>query len=88
MTTIIVKPAKDNAKTRRYRQRGELMARRREHAALAFKISKAWAKLTHVDRPFVKAAEPEYSGSVCLQNVALFNAGHRSVRKNVTHIIK
>lgn len=75
MTTIIVKPAKDNAKTRRYRQRGELMARRREHAALAFKISKAWAKLTHVDLP--KRSEPEYSGSVCLPQVALFNAGHR-----------
>jgi hypothetical protein len=51
MTKIIVKPATDNSKNRRYRKRGELMARRKADAELALKISKAWAKLTYADSP-------------------------------------
>ncbi|WP_346827259.1 hypothetical protein [Serratia inhibens] len=75
MTTIIVKPAKENSKTRRYRQRGEVMAKRREDAELAKKLCKAWAKLTHVELPPRKVI---YSGACCLPQVAMFAAGHRS----------
>ncbi|MBH3213203.1 hypothetical protein [Serratia marcescens] len=85
MTTIIVKPAKENSKTRRYRQRGEVMAKRREDANTAKKLSKAWAKLTRVELP---AQKHVYSGSCCLPEVAMFAAGHRKVRKGATHIIK
>ncbi|MBQ0956961.1 hypothetical protein [Serratia symbiotica] len=46
MTVIIVKPAKDNSKNRRYRQRGQLIAKHRENAEFAKKLSKAWDKLT------------------------------------------
>lgn len=74
MTTVIVKPAKENSRSRRYRQRGELMAKRREDAEMARKISKAWSKLTHVDRPSQKE---EYAGSCCLPEVAIYRAGHR-----------
>ncbi|HGE8334240.1 TPA: hypothetical protein ACGD5E_000312 [Serratia marcescens] len=80
MTTIIVKPAKENSKTRRYRQRGEVMAKRREDADTAKKLNKAWAKLTRVELP---AQKPVYSGSCCLPEVAMFNAGHRK-SKSVT----
>lgn len=86
MTTIIVKPAKENSKTRRYRQRGEVMAKRREDADTAKKISKAWAKLTRVELP---AQKPVYSGSCCLPEVAMFNAGNRSEKyKNPYHVMK
>ncbi|MBQ4777685.1 transcriptional antitermination N peptide [Pectobacterium versatile] len=81
MTTIIVKPAKDNAKRRKYLKTGAYFAQKDADRELAKKISKAWAKLTHVDLP--KRSEPEYSGSVCLPQVALFNAGRRK-SENVT----
>lgn len=78
MATIIVKPEKDNSKNRRYRQRGELMAKRREDAAFTKKISKAWAKLTKVELPIQK---PVYSGSCCLPEVAKFATGYRKSEK-------
>jgi hypothetical protein len=46
MTTIIVNPAKENSRTRRYRQRGELMAKRREDAEMARKINRAFIRLS------------------------------------------
>lgn len=86
MTTIIVKPAKENSKTRRYRQRGEVMAKRREDAELAKKLCKAWAKLTHVELPPQKAI---YSGACCLPEVAMFAAGSRSENyTNPYHVMK
>ncbi|MEI7177092.1 hypothetical protein [Pectobacterium carotovorum] len=75
MTTVIVKPARDNAKRRKYLKTGAYFAQKDADRELAKKINKAWAKLTRVDLP--KRSEPEYSGSVCLPQVALFNAGHR-----------
>lgn len=81
MTTIIVKPAKENSKTRRYRQRGEVMAKRREDADTAKKLSKALAKLTRVELP---AQKPVYSCSCCLPEVAMFNAKFRKSKGNVT----
>jgi len=80
MTTIIVKPAKENSKTRRYRQRGEVMAKRREEVELAKKISKAWAKLTHLELP---ARNAIYSGACCLPEVAMCAAGFRK-SENIT----
>ncbi|MEQ9830592.1 hypothetical protein [Pectobacterium versatile] len=89
ITTIIVKPARDNAKRRKYLKTGAYFAQKDADRELAKRIDIAFRKLSgEFERPFIKAKEPEYSGSVCLPQVALFNAGHRSVRKNVTHIIK
>ncbi|MEL7628742.1 hypothetical protein AAGW04_07020 [Pectobacterium aroidearum] len=81
MTTIIVKPAKDNAKRRKYLKTGAFFAQKDADRELAKKISKAWAKLTRVELP--RRSEPEYSGSCCLPDVALFRTGHRK-SENVT----
>ncbi|WP_369606243.1 hypothetical protein [Serratia marcescens] len=78
MTTIIVKPAKENAKHRKYRKQGEFLAKKDADRELAKKISKAWAKLTRVELP---AQKPVYSGSCCLPEVAMFAAGHRKSEK-------
>lgn len=80
MTTIIIKPAKENAKRRKYRKQGEYLAKKDADRELAKKISKAWAKLTRVEIPSQK---PVYSGSCCLPEVAMFAAGHRK-SKSVT----
>ncbi|TXE58982.1 hypothetical protein [Serratia nematodiphila] len=85
MATIIIKPAKENAKRRKYRKQGEFLAKKDADRELAKKISKAWAKLTRVELP---AQKPVYSGSCCLPEVAMYAAGHRKVRKGATHIIK
>ncbi|QQA77034.1 hypothetical protein [Pectobacterium parmentieri] len=81
MTTIIVKPVKDNAKRRKYLKTGAFFAQKDADRELAQKISKAWAKLTRVELP--KRSEPEYSGSCCLPQVALYSAGHRGKTKSI-----
>lgn len=78
MATIIIKPAKENAKRRKYRKQGEFLAKKDADRELAKKINKAWAKLTRVDLP---AQKPIYSGSCCLSEVALFATGHRKSNK-------
>lgn len=85
MTTIIIKPAKENAKRRKYRKQGEYLAKKDADRELAKKISKAWAKLTRVELP---AQKPVYSGSCCLPEVAKYAAGYRKDRKGATHIVK
>ncbi|MEI7219084.1 hypothetical protein WCT79_18985 [Pectobacterium carotovorum] len=78
MTTIIVKPAKENAKRRKYLKTGAFFAQKDADRELAKRIDIAFRKLSgEFDRPFIKAKEQEYLGSVCLPQVALFNAGHR-----------
>ncbi len=78
MATIIIKPAKENAKQRKYRKQGEFLAKKDADRELAKKLSKAWAKLTRVELP---AQKPAYSGSCCLPEVAMFAAGHRKSNK-------
>ncbi|MGQ5784960.1 hypothetical protein ACN2W4_20960 [Serratia marcescens] len=78
MATIIIKPAKENAKRRKYRKQGEFLAKKDADRELAKKISKAWAKLTRVELPEQK---PVYSGSCCLPGVAMFSAGYRKSNK-------
>lgn len=80
MATIIIKPAKENAKQRKYRKQGEFLAKKDADRELAKKISKAWAKLTRVELP---AQKPVYSGSCYLPEVAKYAAGHRK-SKSVT----
>lgn len=78
MATIIIKPAKENAKQRKYRKQGEFLAKKDADRELAKKISKAWAKLTRVELP---AQKPVYSGSCCLPEVAMFAVGNRKSNK-------
>lgn len=89
MTTIIVKPAKDNAKRRKYLKTGAFFAQKDADRELAQKISAAWDRLTARKR--VGTADvlaqlviqlrdgmpKETGGSVCLQDVALYAAGNR-----------
>ncbi|MBS3895148.1 hypothetical protein, partial [Serratia marcescens] len=72
MATIIIKPAKENAKRRKYRKQGEFLAKKDADRELAKRINKAWAKLTRIE---VSAQKPVYSGSCCLPEVAMFAAG-------------
>lgn len=81
MTTIIIKPAKENAKRRKYRKQGEYLAKKDADRELAKRISKAWAKLTKVELP---AQKPIYSGSCCLPDTALFFVKGSSNGKKVT----
>ncbi|QKJ88054.1 hypothetical protein PMPD1_3122 [Paramixta manurensis] len=74
MTIVITYLAKDNAKNRKYKKTGEFFAKKDADRAMAKKIAKAWAKLTHVDLP---KQHENYSGPICLPEVAIFRAGHR-----------
>ncbi|MBK5075186.1 hypothetical protein I2492_19495 [Budviciaceae bacterium CWB-B4] len=95
MQKITVKPASKNSKTARFKARGELMAKRKADAELAVKIDRAFKKLSTgcsertqkaINLPSVK--EPETTGSICIPDVAMYQAGHRKVRKNATHITR
>jgi|AGFS01.1.fsa_nt_gi hypothetical protein len=94
MTTIIVKPARENSKSRRYRQRGEHMrALKAECDAdrhFAKRIDKAFKKLSEGCSESVARAtslgglrDTDSNGSCCLPDVAKFAAGHRN-NKQVT----
>lgn len=91
MTVVITYLAKDNAKAR-YRAR---RAAKREQAAedmrLARKVATAASGCSlNVARATSAPSlrDKHESTSVCLPEIALFNAGYRTVRKDVTHIIK
>ncbi|MEI7410098.1 hypothetical protein [Pectobacterium aroidearum] len=95
MTTIIVKPAKDNAKRRKYLKTGAFFAQKDADRELATKISAAWDRLTACKKigtadvlaqlviQLRDGKQHEVSGSACLSDVALFRAGHRK-SENVT----
>lgn len=74
MTIIIVKPATENAKSRKYQKTKAFFAKKDADRELARKINKAWAKLTRAELPRRKE---EYRGSCCLPEVAKFAAGYR-----------
>lgn len=71
-----------NSITRRYLKRGELMAKRRAEAQSA---PHSGAVLIAVDKAvngtLSLRSKREESGSVCLEQVAIFAAGHRTSRK-------
>ena len=67
----------------------------REQLAFAGRIDRAYKKLSTgcsltvsraINSPSLRSKHE--SGSACLPDVALYQAGHRTVRKDATHIIK
>ena len=95
MQKITVKPARENSKTARFKARGELMAKRKADAELAVKIDRAFKKLSTgctertlkaISLPAMK--EAEQTGSICIPDVAMYQAGHRKIRDGVTHIVR
>lgn len=95
MTTIIVKPAKDNAKRRKYLKTGTFFAQKDADRELATKISAAWDRLTTCKKvgtadilaqlviQLRDGKHHEVSGSACLPQVALYSAGHRGKTKSI-----
>lgn len=92
MTTIIVKPAGESSKMRRYRQRGEHMRAMAAQCAsdrqLARRIDRAYDRLaTGCSERITRAIslpslrEKVIPGACVLPGVAIYNAGHRNNRK-------
>lgn len=91
---------KENAKSRRHaRRRAVAMDRERIESIIdtAFGIEPVVVavevEVKHISRIEKAVFSPSLrdrhkSTSVCLPEIALFNAGYRNVRKDVTHIIK
>lgn len=79
MTIVMTILASDNARNRR---RAKRAAEREQVAGKQHisRIEKACSSPSLRDR--------HESTSVCLPEIALFNAGYRTVRKDITHIIK
>jgi len=71
--------ASDNARNRRRAKRAAEREQVAAHQHIS-RIEKACSSPSLRDR--------HESTSVCLPEIALFNAGYRNVRKDVTHIIK
>ncbi|EOA2991846.1 hypothetical protein ACHZIB_003267 [Yersinia enterocolitica] len=101
MIQIITKRKKDNAKSRRCRQRGEhyvaYKAERDESRAMASRIEAAFTKLSEgcTARVYkammpipIRSAERPSADNICLPEVAKFAAGFRKVREDCYHVIK
>ncbi len=91
MTVVITYLAKDNAKARYRARRAAKREQMEADARLARKIAVAstGCSLTvsrAISSPSLRSKHE--SGSACLPEVALYQAGHRTVRKDATHIIK
>ena len=99
MTDIVFKRRKENSKSRRVRERGEHYAATKAQCdadrSTARKIEAAFSKLSAgcslnvaraISAPSLR--EKHESTAMCLPQVALFQAGHRKVRKDATHIVK
>lgn len=82
-----------NAKQRYNARRA---AEHREKKQYIAKINRAFAKLSGEPSPRVQQAlsapgwreDKQETGSACLPQVALYSAGHRTVRKDAVHIVK
>lgn len=82
MTIVMTILADDNARNRRRARR----AAQREQATQSAKHA---AKGCHkaLSLPALRQPKESVSG-VCLPQVAMYSAGHRTVRKDAVHIIK
>lgn len=91
MTVVITYLAKDNAKARYRARRAAKREQMEADARLARKIAVAstGCSLT-VSRAINSHSlrSKHDTGSACLPEVALYQAGHRNVRKDATHIVK
>ncbi|HIC6634052.1 TPA: hypothetical protein ACW331_000827 [Salmonella enterica subsp. enterica] len=74
-----------NSVTRRYLKRGELMAKRRAEASLNA-LQGVKHDMSRVDRAISLGSlrESNTGGSACLPDVAIYAAGHRSGKGNLT----
>ena len=87
-----------NAKQRRIlRYRAKCAAQQIDAGNYAGKINRAFAKLSGegsertckaLSLPGLRQPKEDTSGSICIPQVAIFQAGHRTVRKDAIHIIK
>ena len=79
MTIVMTILASDNARNRRRAKR----AAEREQVAGPQHISR-------IEKAVISPSlrDRHESTSVCLPDVAIYNAGHRTVRKGATHIFK
>lgn len=97
MIQIITKRKKDNAKSRRCRQRGEHYAAYKaecdESRAMASRIEAAFTKLSEgctsrvckATMPIqIRSTERPSADNICLPDVAIFNAGYRKSAEAVT----
>ncbi len=91
MTVVITYLASDNARNRRRARRAEAQSQIDADSRLARKIAVAGSGCSlNVARATSAPSlrEKHESTVMCLPQVALFQAGHRKVRKDATHIIK
>ena len=91
MTVVITYLASDNARNRRRARRAEAQSQIDADSRLARKIAVAGAGCSlNVARATSAPSlrEKHESTSHCLPQVALYQAGHRKVRKDAVHIIK
>ena len=91
MTVVITYLASDNARNRRRARRAESKAQIDADSRLARKIAVAGSGCSlNVARATSAPSlrEKHESTSQCLPQVALYQAGHRKVRKDATHIVK
>lgn len=79
MTIVMTILASDNARNRRRAKRAAEREQVAAHQHIS-RIEKACSSPSLRDR--------HESTSVCLPDVAIYNAGHRTVRKGATHIYK
>lgn len=91
MTIVVTYLASDTAKNRRRARRSALREEINADGRLARKIAVAGTgcSLTvsrAINSPSLRSKHE--SGSACLPEVALYQAGHRTVRKDATHITK
>lgn len=91
MTVVITYLASDNAKNRYRARRAAKREQMQADSKLARNIALASAGCSlNVARatttPSLRSNHDE--GAVCLPDVAIYNAGHRTVRKDSIHIIK
>lgn len=91
MTVVVTYLASDNARNRRRARRAEANEHLNADNRLARKIAVASAgcSLTvarATSSPSLR--DKQEGGAVCLPEIAIYNAGHRKVRKDAVHIVK
>jgi len=91
MTVVVTYLASDNARNRRRARRAEANEHLNADNRLARKIAVASAGCSlNVSRATSSPSlrEKHESTAMCLPDVALYQAGHRKVRKDAVHITK
>jgi len=91
MRVVITYLAKDNAKARYRARRAAKRDQAAEDMRLARKVATAASGCSlNVARATSAPSlrDKHESGALCLPDVALYQAGFRSVRKDATHIVK